>query len=71
MKETAMPETATAAEVINLVKTKDCKPSVRYDSDGVDQPKGTPNPPSVKNVYLNRTFAEQMPESITITVEAN
>lgn len=53
-----MPDSKT----ITLTKDKDCKGSIRYataDEKAV-----------VTNVYLSRSFADKMPDSIEVTIKA-
>jgi len=48
--------------VIEMVKEKDCKGSVKYSSADPDA--------VVSNIYLSRKAAQEMPPAIKVTVEA-
>ena len=58
---TASQPTPTTATVV-LTKDKDCKGSVRYATDDFEAP--------VSNLYLNRSFAKPMPDTIEVTIKA-
>lgn len=47
---------------ITMKKVKDCKHVVRYEATNQDA--------QVSNVYLSKTFARPMPETIVVTVRA-
>ena len=60
MTTTTKTAEKTAARVV-LHRDKDCKGSIRYVTEDDKAP--------VSNVYLSRTFADPMPQTIAVTVE--
>ena len=53
---------STEAQTVTLTKDKECKGSVRYATADFEA--------VVSNVYLSRSFARPMPDSITVTIRA-
>ncbi len=53
---------AKAKTDITMKQDKVCKGSIRY--------KATDSEAAVLNVYVNKTFADPMPEEITVTISS-
>lgn len=49
-------------QTLRMTRAKDCKHSVVYEA-----PSDDPNP-AVRSVYVARTFASPMPQTITVTI---
>lgn len=60
---TAAPEPKTAVLTTIMRPQKQCKASVRYATQDPDFP--------IANLYVDRTFANPMPDKINVTVSAN
>lgn len=55
-----MPPKEEKKVVVRLTQAKECKGSIRYETQDAKA--------VISNVYLSRTFADPMPESIDISI---